>query len=682
MNAAGGPPSAVQADAVRVVGIGAGPAGIMVLERLLANHARDTPELRLDITLVDPHEPGGGRIWRRAQSPLLKLNTMLRDDSVFTDASCEIDGPVVPGPSLAEWVDGVRAGRIARPAWWDARLERELHEVTGTSFPTRRLNSAYLEWAYREIVARAAPSASVTWVRDRAVSVEGASPARVALASGGVLEADLVLHTIGHNGTEPSNAAQRIAGFARAHGLAYVPPAFTADVDFDWVEPGADVIVRGMGLAAVDLVVLLTEGRGGVFEREGGPGATGRLRYRPSGREPVLHLGSRRGVPYRSKVTSELRGDAPRLDYLGAAFHERAAAGDPLDFDAEVWPLVAAELLTGYYRELFTGHPEHVRGGWAEFAPALRAALARPGGHDSAELSALIAQHVPDPLDHFDLASFDRPLQFPGTGAADAGSGAGDGSGPTGARAEDAALQRRLREHIGLDLAQRTAARRSATQGLFMAALHAYMSLADVPPERWNARSRTHSLPRRWHPYFSYLASGPPGHRLEELIALSEAGVVHFLGGDVALELDEERGLFRASGSAHSAGRSVRAEAEARTLIDAWLPEATAARSDNPLLRQLVASGQAREVAVVDDGFAGSTGQLAVEPDGRLIGAERQYALGAFTAAPTGGAFARPGLDSLPFRTSDRVARSLLADAAGLATTVQGALPAADLVRV
>lgn len=678
MNAAGGPPSAARAGAVRVVGIGAGPAGIMVLERLLANHARDAPELRLEITLIDPHEPGGGRIWRRAQSPLLKLNTMLRDDSVFTDASCEIDGPIVPGPSLAVWVDGVRAGRIARPTWWDARLERELHEVTGSSFPTRRLNSAYLEWAYREIVSRAAPAASVRWARDRAVSVEGASPARVTLASGDVLEADLVLHTIGHNGTEPSPAAQRLAGFAEAHGLAYVPPAFTADVDFDWLPPGDDVIVRGMGLAAVDLVVLLTEGRGGVFEREGG-----RLRYRPSGREPVLHLGSRRGVPYRSKVTSELRGDAPRLEYLGAAFHERAAAaGDPLDFDAEVWPLVAAELLTGYYRELFTGHPEHVRGGWAEFAPALRAVLARPGGHDSAELAALIAQHVPDPLDRFDLASFDRPLQFPGAGETDAGSGAGDGAAPADPLAEDAALQRRLREHIGLDLAQRTTARRSATQGLFMAALHAYMSIADVPPERWNARSRTHSLPRRWHPYFSYLASGPPGHRLEELAALSEAGIVHFLGGDVALELDDGRGVFRASGSAQSGGRTVRAEAAARTLIDAWLPEAMAARSDNPLLRQLVASGQAHEVAAVDDGFAGSTGQLAVGPDGRLLGTEGQYALGAFTAAPTGGAFARPGLNSLPFRTSDRVARSLLADAARIAEAAQGALPAADLVRV
>lgn len=655
-------------DAVRIVGIGAGPAGLMVLERVLANHARDYPELRLDIRLVDPHEPGGGRIWRRTQSPLLKLNTMLRDDAVFTDASCEIDGPIAPGPSLAEWIAEVRAGRIDRPAWWDDLLERELREVTDESFPTRRLNSAYLSWAYREIIARAAPTATVQWVRDRVIAVEepesrpgaAAGPHLVRLESGASLEADLVLHAIGHNGSEPSQQSQKLADFARRRGLSYVPPAFTADVDLDWIVPSTDVIVRGMGLAAIDLVVLLTEGRGGAFVRTGE-----RLRYLPSGREPVLHLGSRRGVPYRSEVTTQQLGDPTQLEYVGDAFHERvAAARAPLDFGADVWPLVAAELLTGYYRELFTGHPEQVQGGWDDFAPRLRTVLSQSGGHASRELAELIASRVPNPVDRFDLASFDRPLQF---------SPSESGASTAHLIDDDALLQRRVREHIEVDLRLRTTPRHSATQGLFMAALHTYMSLAEVPRERWNARSITQDLPRRWMLYFSYLASGPPGHRLEELVALSEAGLVRFLGGDVELELDERHGVFRASGRAEVGGRAARSTASAETLIDAWLPEATAASSDNPLLRQLVSSGQAHEISVIDDSgdagevFAGSTGQLAVAADGRLAGSTRQFALGAFTSTPTGGAFARPGLNSLPFRVSDRVARGLLEAASQLA---------------
>jgi hypothetical protein len=61
------------------------------------------------------------------------------------------------------------------------------------------------------------------------------------------------------------------------------------------VRPGENVLVRGFGLAFIDLMLLLTEGRGGRFEEQPGGG----LRYQPSGAEPVLHVGSRRGCRTR-----------------------------------------------------------------------------------------------------------------------------------------------------------------------------------------------------------------------------------------------------------------------------------------------------------------------------------------------------------------------------------------------
>lgn len=721
---------AASPDPVRIVGVGAGPAGIMILERLLANHRRDDPHIPLDIRLVDPYEPGGGRIWRRTQSPLLKLNTMLRDDAVFTDPSCAIEGPVVPGPSLAEWIAELRAGRIARPDWWDATLEAEVREATAESFPTRRLNNAYLSWSYGEIVRRAAPSASVRWHEDRVLAVDdvaapaepgtggsatasgapaaerGAGGYRVRLASGTVLDADIVVHAVGHNGSQPSGEARALGDFARRNDLAYVAPAFTADVDLDWVPAGRDVIVRGMGLAAVDLVVLLAEGRGGTFERvdaservgaaddDASGAGPGRLVYRPSGREPVLHLGSRRGVPYRSKITSAIQGDEPQLDYVAPGFHERLAEPGALDFARDVWPLLCAEFVTGYYRELFTGHPDRVATTWEAFRERLRPILA--AGADPARhgdrfpgLTELVRETVPDPRDRFDLRAFDRPLEVPEPGA------------PPGADAlprgvtDDTVLQDRLRSHLAEDLRLRTRQEHSATQGLFMAALFSYLSIAEVPTNHWNARSRTRLLPKSWHTYFSYLASGPPGHRLEELIALSEAGIVHFLGGNVVLETDEpdvadnaddrnaddrdaddrdaddrdaddRDAAFIARGMAVAGERLVSAQARAGILIDAWLPDASAAASDNPLLAQLVASGQARELAVADAEHSGSTGQLAVDASGRLPGTRAQFAMGPFTATPTGGAFTRPGLNSLPFRLNDRMARAVLAQAAQL----------------
>ena len=671
---------------VRIVGIGAGPGAAMLLERIAANRAELAPGVPIELTLVDPHPPGGGRIWRSAQSPLLKLNSMLADVAFFTDASCRIEGPVSPGPTLAEWVREVREGAIEAPAWADAELFRELAEIGERDFPTRRLNNAYLSWAVDETLRRAGAAGaagtagfSVEWVRDRAVGVEpgcdqSGAPHRVRLASGAELTADLVVHALGHSGTLPSDESIRLGAYADRHGLGYVAPAFTADVDLDGVPAGADVIVRGMGLAAIDLVVLLTEGRGGSFARD----ADGALGYRPSGREPILHLGSRRGVPYRSKITTALAGDPVHLEYLGAEFHaglaERAGGVEGLDFERDVWPLVAAELTTGYYRELCTGHPGRVTLGWAEFAPRLRAAL---NTRDPGVLAALAAAHVPDPEDRFDLAVFDRPLAR--TPEPEDGEGSAEFGGPAGftgfAGFATESVQDRVRAHIAQDLRHRTSPEHSATLALFLTALHVYLSLAEIPGDRWNARSRVDLLPGRWHAFFSYLASGPPGHRLEELLALADAGIVRFLGADVELVTDEDAGAFRASGSAAVVGGTARASVSARVLIDAWLPEARASRSDDPLLRRLVERGVMRELAVVERGQRFTTGRIEASPEGRLPGAPRQYAVGPFVAGLTGGAFTRPGFDSLPFRVHDRCARAVLADAVVVAAA-RGRAPA------
>ncbi len=658
---AGGP-------AVRLVFIGGGPAATMLLERLLASHRREHPQLRLDIRLVDPHEPGGGRIWRRQQSSLLKLNSMLEDVAVFTDSSCSVEGPIEPGPSLAEWVRMVRGGLVPLPDWSDPVLEAEIAEIGDRDFPTRRLNNAYLGWAYREVLRRAAPTVAVSWQRGLAVAVDPVASAdgeataqqRVRLETGEELLADLVVHTLGHNGSAASEASVRFDAFADRHSLRYLAPSFTAELDLSDVPAGEHVIVRGMGLAAVDLVVLLTEGRGGRFERDG----DNRLRYLPSGDEPVIHLGSRRGVPYRSKTTSTIVGDPVELEYLGAAFHQGLADRvEPLDFERDVWPLICAELITGYYRELFTAHPHRVGEDWAAFSERLRTALAKPGGFESGELDELIRSSVPRADDRFRLAAFDRPLDFPSEQASP--ETVGDGAH---------VLQRSVIEHIESDLKQRTSQEHSASQALFMTALFSYMSVAEIPVERWNAVSRVHALPRRWHSFFSYLASGPPGHRLEELLALAESGSVRFLGGDIEITADDHLGRFVASGSATTPNGRVRATVTADTLIDAWLPEAQAGRSDNPLLRHLVATGQATELCVADARFSGSTGQVLVAEGGALPDAVSQFAVGPFTSAPGAGAFTRPGIDSLPFRTHDRAARAVLGEAALVAARGSGIL--------
>jgi len=618
--------------------VGAGPRAVMLVERLLARRTRAaSPPLR--ITLVDPFPPGAGRIWRRAQSPLLKLNSMARDVTVFTDETSTISGPVRSGPSLIEWAERARDGRIPDAEIDDPDLDAELRALRGDSFPTRRLQSAYLDWFWRRTVAIAPPGVdvqhrpgTVQWVDD---TVEGYE---VALDDGIRLPADIVVYALGHNGREPVGETVELLDAAARAGLTYVPPAFTADADLSALAPGEDVIVRGMGLAAVDAIVLLAEGRGGRFS----PTPDGSLRYEPSGLEPRLHLGSRRGVPYRSKVSSELRGDPPEREVLTpAAIAALLSRPGPVDFVDDVWPLIARELVWGHYRELFTGHPERVRVPWETFRETLREV-----DGDTAALRRAAAEVVPDPLDRFDVEALNAPLADESF-------------------ADPRDVHDRVRRHIVDDLHLRTAPERSTSQALFLTILLSFLALADIPTDRWSARSRAVDLPVTWHTFFSYVASGPPAHRLEEILALADAGVVRFLGPDVAVRVTDD-------GFVASSPR-VGGEVVAPTLVDAWLPGSGAASSDNPALREL-ATRHGREVHLSDDTFTGSLGRIDVDPDGRVISRDgvphaRLFAIGPFTSSTEAGAFTRPRSDSLSLRQTDRVAEAVSAAVAVAAQT-------------
>src|SRR5919206_758395 len=269
--------------------VGAGPRGTGLIERIAAN----APELYagsgLDIHLVDPHQPGAGRIWRQAQSPLLWMNSHAEDVTMFTDETVAMEGPVREGPTLHEW-----AG------------------IDGRTFADRQLQGAYLRWVHEQAVAALPPDVTVHHHPRRALRIVGPCEGRQQVWLEGrsrPLPADLVVLAIGHLDAELDEQQRELADYAREHGLVHLPPDFTADSDLSPLRAGEPVLVRGFGLAFVDLMVLLTEGRGGRYEGD---------TYLPSGREPVLYVGSRRGVPYHSKIGYDLTGERPPLPrFLG-----------------------------------------------------------------------------------------------------------------------------------------------------------------------------------------------------------------------------------------------------------------------------------------------------------------------------------------------------------------------------
>ncbi|MDP9989337.1 putative NAD(P)/FAD-binding protein YdhS [Arthrobacter oryzae] len=629
-----------------IVFIGGGPRTAGVLERIAANRP-DVFAGPLQIHVVEPHIPGSGRIWRYDQDPGLLLNSMAADITMFTDESVDCAGPAAPGPGLAEWAAGVLDASIIDVPDFPQPLWKQLRTLTGTTFPTRQLQSQYLEWFFR----RAARSLgrSVTVHRTTAVGItapEGGGH-DVALANGRTLHADIVVTALGHTDSKPDAVSAGFADFAARHGGYHAAPAYTTDVDYSPIGPGQDVIVAGMGLAFVDLLVLLMEGRGGRFQETNDGG----LRYLPSGREPRLWAGSRRGVPYHSKISAVLRGQAPGpLQFFTAAAVEALLEQHgELDFREHLWPLIAKEAGYYYYRELLTGSPERATMGWDSFA-------ARYAGLDwySGERADLVAAAVPDAGLHLDLERLDRPfagLRFHG----------------------HQAVQDVVAEYIENDLALRDSPDHPETLALFLALLHVYMEVGRVvPAERLNARSQQ-LIHGWWHGFFSFVDSGPPPHRLREMLALHRAGLLQFLGPGLEVTLDEEGGTFRAT-SPHS-GVSVSAQA----VIEARLPSTSVARSLNPVLASLYESGMGSEQQLLTSDGIHSTGKLLVSPEHRLMGADGKpqpslFGIGPGTSGWGAGAFARPNTNAAPFRENDALARTILGVARDAAAPPSGTI--------
>lgn len=480
------------------------------------------------------------------------------------------------------------------------------------------MQSAYLRWVYERAVAALPPGITVHPHTGRAVRVSGPRDGRQRVRIQGrsePLDADLVVLTVGHLDAEPDEEQRGLSAFAARHGLVHLPPDFTAETDLSALPAGEPVLVRGFGLAFVDLMVLLTEGRGGRYEH----GA-----HVPSGREPVLHVGSRRGVPYRSKIGYALHGERPPLPrHFGPSqVAEILGRPGPVDFRRDLWPLIEKELGHAHYHRLLTAHPGRTTMDRADFEE--KYAVAEPG---SAELAALVASAVPDPADRLDLAALDHPLD--------------------GVRHDSYdALQAALRAHVAADLERRHDPRHSPDLAVFTGLLSVYAQLAGLG-----------DTGERWHGFFSYLASGPPGPRLRQLLALSRAGVVRFVGAGMTVEADERQGVFRA--------RSVTvpgASTEARALVEARLPDPSLRTTRSALLRGLSEEGAAGTAA----------GLLRVDPaDGRILDRDgrphpRRFALGPFTTARTGGAFTRPRTGGPAFVQNDATARTALAFLHGL----------------
>lgn len=603
-----------------VVFTGAGPRTLGLLDRLGANL---DAEATLTVHVVDPHRPGTGRIWRGDQSPLLWMNSEAADITVFTDASVDCAGELRPGPSLAEWIAGPGRQRLIDQGW----LDRE-QAPDPRAFQPRAVLGEYLAWAWQRVIAALPAGVEVIEHSDRVVDViDQAGLQVVVLAGGERILADATVLAQGHLDQLPTTEQQELSDAAAARDLTYIPPGYTADLDLSALRPGEPVIVRGMGLAFIDLAVLVTSGRGGTFTEDGGT-----LTYHPSGQEPILYAGSRRGVPYHAKLGYEVASGPAPLRHLSL---EKLGEEGPLDFDSQVWPLIESELTEAHYRRLFTAHPERTHGDWEELRRALRN---HPVG--DACVTGLVARLVPDPEDRFDLAGIDRPLR------ADPGSDA-----------EPSVVR-----HIERDLRRRRDPAFSADRAVFdtFVSIHGFLT-GLLAAGRLEVGDRISRVEDGWRSLFSFVCSGPPPRRLAELLALHRAGLVRFLGPDISVALEGDHFVARSRG--RDTGTRTRA------LVDAFLARVDINETSDPAIRSLFERGQ-----LVSERIPGPRGTrlpgglLRTDGEARSLRRDgsvhpRRFLVGPSVSGSAGaGGLTRPGFNAPGLRQNDRLVRTLLTD--------------------
>ncbi|MEJ6399713.1 FAD/NAD(P)-binding protein [Nicoliella lavandulae] len=268
--------------------IGGGPRGLITLSHLVQNfQASSSSELTIDI--FDPY-PAGGQVWRVDQPIELIMNTIASDITLF-------DHRHQVGPSLSDWANHL-APQYIQSRHLDARLEQLARQLTPNGYAPRALVGAYAQWFYDQLIANLPTGVNVNYHLSVVNNITKNGDQWTIKTDDEAVKADQVVFTINASAHQRTTSEQSLHKYADEHHLYYQAPAYPGDIANYHFAPHQNVIIRGLGMSFFDEIIKLTVGQGGQFKTD----EHGQLKYLPSGNEPHLFAGSRRGVPYYPKA--------------------------------------------------------------------------------------------------------------------------------------------------------------------------------------------------------------------------------------------------------------------------------------------------------------------------------------------------------------------------------------------
>ncbi|MFF3085735.1 FAD/NAD(P)-binding protein [Streptomyces nojiriensis] len=350
--------NSVNAAPLQLAIVGGGPTCTYVLERLAALVRDRRDPVALEIVVYDlSGEFGPGQVHSPDQTKTSYLNRVVGQVAFAADESVVDAGPLLSAaerPTLLEWCRK-KFEETGDP----------IYDMVAEDWPKRFVHGEALrdQFAGYVEILRAAEGVELTLRRAEVVDLEERGDRFAVLTADGApaYEADYVLMLTGHSSNRPELDPRQahLARFAAEHKAHLVPSAYPLERSLDpaYTGPGTTVACLGMGLTGIDVLLYLTEGRGGTFERD----ADGELHYVPCGAEPDSIVAfSRSGLFTFARPYNEKERDIAALEYKGpflttAAVAElRRTVGVPnviggapkhqLDFERHVFPLILLEM--------------------------------------------------------------------------------------------------------------------------------------------------------------------------------------------------------------------------------------------------------------------------------------------------------------------------------------------------
>ncbi|HAT53973.1 MAG TPA: FAD-dependent oxidoreductase [Lactobacillus sp.] len=606
-----------------IVLIGAGPRGLVATERLIEWQRQTTSFDQLNLTLVDPFGIGG-RVWQIDQPHELLMNTNPDYITLFTDDSVQMDGPIVTGPNLFEWAHKQAPKFLFGHSVANrAALLSEAAALFHNGYASRSLFGAYQLWFYQYLQDRLPASMTLSVVKEQVSSLRHIDETNRYLlkTNSQRFQTDNIIMALGHYENDLTSEQQQLLDFEDENDLNYTTPTQPQEYDFHTVKAGETVILRGLGLSFFDAVTMLTQGRGGHFTAEGN-----KLTYHPSGIEPHIVAGSRRGFPLRAKGHNQ-KG-------YGELDHPHFLTADWFDHYQATGSLTGARFIEQFHHE-------------AEYVYYDRLlALKYPQINADEFLKAFVASPQPSavvfrsPIIESDYLNWDQlvnPSEF----------------------VADSDQPEIMAEYLQTDV---EAALAGTKTGPLTSALEMFRDLRDVvrrvvDNQLLRAEDYRNVFLGQFNNENSYLSVGPPESRIAELRALINAGIVTVLGPSMVVEPDLESHQFATWSKVVPDKRY-----EAKCLIEARLPAVTASHSRNPLLQNLLETGIARaQTITMEDGTAFEPGGIDVNmTTNELINRSGHTVTGLyFWGVPTEGrhwfttASPRPGVNDNLLRTAD-----------------------------